>query len=344
MLAITAPADERLTPARRAKFAYIYVRQSSVGQVRHHQESTELQYRLGRPRRRPGLAKGARQRHRRRSRQVRRRPGRAAWLPASDRRDRAGQRRPGGQLRRLAPGPQQSRLASAPGALLHLRRHHRRRRAPLRSRRLPRPPAASTIRHNERGRAAPNSHAATPGRVAEGGAGRATPAAFRRLRSRSLRPDRAGPRRGGAGPHPAGVPQVPRAAERPGGDAVPAPQRPASALTPADRACSPRVGLARGDLGAGAQRLAQPRLRWSLRLWPPRRQRPWPRTGGRPASVKVPIGQWKVCIPSAHLATSAGRAPRRSHIDSVALRLYMTECELWRRKMKPSALGARPHR
>ncbi len=44
MLAITAPADERLTPARRAKFAYIYVRQSSVGQVKHHQESTELQY------------------------------------------------------------------------------------------------------------------------------------------------------------------------------------------------------------------------------------------------------------------------------------------------------------
>jgi DNA invertase Pin-like site-specific DNA recombinase len=46
MLTITAPADERLTPARRAKFAYIYVRQSSVGQVKHHQESTELQYRL----------------------------------------------------------------------------------------------------------------------------------------------------------------------------------------------------------------------------------------------------------------------------------------------------------
>jgi len=46
MLTITAPPDERLTPARRAKFAYIYVRQSSVTQVKHHQESTELQYRL----------------------------------------------------------------------------------------------------------------------------------------------------------------------------------------------------------------------------------------------------------------------------------------------------------
>jgi DNA invertase Pin-like site-specific DNA recombinase len=46
MLNLTSPSDERLTPARRAKLAYIYVRQSSVTQVRHHQESTELQYRL----------------------------------------------------------------------------------------------------------------------------------------------------------------------------------------------------------------------------------------------------------------------------------------------------------
>jgi hypothetical protein len=44
MLAISP--DERLTAARRAKLAYIYVRQSSVTQVKHHQESTELQYRL----------------------------------------------------------------------------------------------------------------------------------------------------------------------------------------------------------------------------------------------------------------------------------------------------------
>jgi DNA invertase Pin-like site-specific DNA recombinase len=38
--------DEPLTAAHRAKLAYIYVRQSSVNQVRQHQESTELQYRL----------------------------------------------------------------------------------------------------------------------------------------------------------------------------------------------------------------------------------------------------------------------------------------------------------
>jgi DNA invertase Pin-like site-specific DNA recombinase len=38
--------EERLTTAHRAKLAYIYVRQSSVNQVRQHQESTELKYRL----------------------------------------------------------------------------------------------------------------------------------------------------------------------------------------------------------------------------------------------------------------------------------------------------------
>ena len=37
---------EPATAAHRAKLAYVYVRQSSVQQVRQHQESTELQYRL----------------------------------------------------------------------------------------------------------------------------------------------------------------------------------------------------------------------------------------------------------------------------------------------------------
>ena len=46
MLTTTLSTDERITTAHRAKLAYVYVRQSSPGQVRHHQESTELQYRL----------------------------------------------------------------------------------------------------------------------------------------------------------------------------------------------------------------------------------------------------------------------------------------------------------
>jgi len=45
MLSISDP-DERLTATRRSKFAYVYVRQSSITQVRHNQESTELQYNL----------------------------------------------------------------------------------------------------------------------------------------------------------------------------------------------------------------------------------------------------------------------------------------------------------
>jgi excisionase family DNA binding protein len=38
--------DDRITTAHRAKLAYVYARQSTAGQVRYHQESTELQYRL----------------------------------------------------------------------------------------------------------------------------------------------------------------------------------------------------------------------------------------------------------------------------------------------------------
>jgi len=46
VLTTTLSTDERISAAHRAKLAFVYVRQSSPGQVRHHQESTELQYRL----------------------------------------------------------------------------------------------------------------------------------------------------------------------------------------------------------------------------------------------------------------------------------------------------------
>lgn len=45
LIAATA-ADERVTTAHRAKLAYVYVRQSSLNQVKLHQESTTLQYQL----------------------------------------------------------------------------------------------------------------------------------------------------------------------------------------------------------------------------------------------------------------------------------------------------------
>jgi len=46
MLIASDDTAERVSTAHRAKLAYIYVRQSTAVQVRQHQESTELQYRL----------------------------------------------------------------------------------------------------------------------------------------------------------------------------------------------------------------------------------------------------------------------------------------------------------
>jgi len=46
MLTVRDESTDRVSAAHRAKLAYIYVRQSTPGQVRQHQESTELQYRL----------------------------------------------------------------------------------------------------------------------------------------------------------------------------------------------------------------------------------------------------------------------------------------------------------
>jgi DNA invertase Pin-like site-specific DNA recombinase len=46
MTPLALPGEERVTTAHRARRAYVYVRQSSAGQVLRHQESTELQYRL----------------------------------------------------------------------------------------------------------------------------------------------------------------------------------------------------------------------------------------------------------------------------------------------------------
>ena len=54
MLIAAKVADDRLSTAHRAKLAYVYVRQSSLNQVRQHQESTQLQYCVFR-RSRPGI-------------------------------------------------------------------------------------------------------------------------------------------------------------------------------------------------------------------------------------------------------------------------------------------------
>ena len=56
-------ADERLTTAHRAKLAYVYVRQSSLNQVRQHQESTRAAISAGRSRHCSWVAPRARASH-----------------------------------------------------------------------------------------------------------------------------------------------------------------------------------------------------------------------------------------------------------------------------------------
>jgi DNA invertase Pin-like site-specific DNA recombinase len=46
MLTAAKTNEEPITTAHRAQLAYVYIRQSTAGQVRQHQESTQLQYRL----------------------------------------------------------------------------------------------------------------------------------------------------------------------------------------------------------------------------------------------------------------------------------------------------------
>ena len=121
--------ESPVTTAHRAKLAYIYVRQSTAGQVRQHHESTELQYRLvdraaafGWPKERievidDDLGKSGRSSD-----------GRGGFqrLIAEIGLGKAGLVL---KPRRLAAGAQQSRLASAIGVMLAVWRADRRRRA-----------------------------------------------------------------------------------------------------------------------------------------------------------------------------------------------------------------------
>ena len=59
MLSSVDDTAARVSTAHRAKLAYIYVRQSTAVQVRQHQESTQLQYRLVDRASGAGLAAGA---------------------------------------------------------------------------------------------------------------------------------------------------------------------------------------------------------------------------------------------------------------------------------------------
>ena len=41
-----AEAHSKVSTEQKARLAYVYIRQSSLGQVTHHKESTDLQYQL----------------------------------------------------------------------------------------------------------------------------------------------------------------------------------------------------------------------------------------------------------------------------------------------------------
>src|SRR5437762_8691382 len=128
--------ESPVTTAHRAKLAYIYVRQSTAGQVRQHQESTELQYRLvdraalfGWPKERievidDDLGKSGTSSDSR------------GGLPAADRRDWPREGGAGAKPGCLAAGAQQPRLASALGIVLAVWSADRRWRARVRSVRL----------------------------------------------------------------------------------------------------------------------------------------------------------------------------------------------------------------
>lgn len=125
MLTTLNEPAEWVSTAHRAKLAYVYVRQSTAGQVRQYQESTELQYRLvnwatslGWPRERvtvmdddlgkSGTASTERQGFQRLIAEIG--LGKAGLVLSLD----------------VTTGPQQPRLASVAGTVLDLRCDHRR--------------------------------------------------------------------------------------------------------------------------------------------------------------------------------------------------------------------------
>ncbi|WP_245472391.1 recombinase family protein [Rhizobium jaguaris] len=150
MLRATNSPDERVTAEHRGKLAYIYVRQSSVNQVRHHQESTELQYRLidravalGWPHERVHVidedlgksGSGCVEREGFKKLIAEIGLGNAGLVISLD-------------ASRLARN-NRDWLASTSRSVLIVWRHHRLRRTALRSLRLSRPPAAGFVRHHE---------------------------------------------------------------------------------------------------------------------------------------------------------------------------------------------------
>ncbi|MBW8854123.1 MAG: recombinase family protein, partial [Bradyrhizobium sp.] len=278
---LSAPdgAPERVGAAHRAKLAYVYVRQSTAVQVRQHQESTELQYRLvdraaalGWPRERiavidddlgkSGASASERGGFQRLIAEIG--LGKAGLVLSLDASRLARNNRDWHQLLELCsmfgvvigdgerlydPGAYHDRLLLGLSGIMSEAELHQ-----IRMR----------LHQGERQKAARGElRLPLPAGLAEAPGGRAEPG------------------RGGAGAAAVRVRQVPRAAERQGRHARVAPARPRPAGAPDPRAGPARAGLGAGRQQPGAEHPAQPGLRRRVRLWsaPPGPDAPPPRPG-----------------------------------------------------------------
>ena len=246
-----------------ARKAYVYVRQSTMAQVEHNVESRERQYELAERAVALGWPAG----------EVvvvdedQGRSGKSAdgreRLPGPGRRGRAGQGRDRGRDRGLAAGAGKRRLVSAAGPVRADRHADRRLRRDLPPRVAQRPARPRAEGHDERGRAARAPRPAARREPAQGGQGRAAPAAAGRL---GVRRDRAGQDhagRGGRRRDRDGVLVLRSARERQAGDAAAAGGGP-QAAAPGDQ--RPPGAVGDGDLQGDPRHPHQPGVRGRVRV------------------------------------------------------------------------------
>ena len=144
----------KIRPDHLDRPAFVYVRQSTLFQVRENTASTARQYDLVQRAQDLGWSRTSDHRHRSGSGTLRLLRGRSRRLPVPDRSGRAGPGRRRPQPGSLPPGPLLQRLVSLAGDLCPDRHPGHRRGRRLRPQPVCRPPAARHPRHHERGRTA----------------------------------------------------------------------------------------------------------------------------------------------------------------------------------------------
>ena len=159
-------SSEKIHPEHLGRPAFVYVRQSTFDQVRHHHESRRRQYDLQGHARTLGWTSGGRDR--RGSGQVGRHRGGPHRLSAPGGRGEPGPRGRRLRARGLATGAQQSRLVSAPRSVRADEHADRGRGRRLRPSPAQRSAAARLEGHDQRGGAGVDSAARARGPAREG--------------------------------------------------------------------------------------------------------------------------------------------------------------------------------